>query len=306
MDGIIVVNKPIDMTSSRAVQLICRLFPGQKAGHTGTLDPLATGVLPVCLGRATRLAEYVVQLPKTYRAEITLGKTSDTGDAEGRISETGAVPSLEHGRIEEVLLKFKGEIEQLPPFYSAVKHEGKPLYHWTRKGREVPRRLRTATIFEINLLQLNFEQEPHLVIEVRCSSGTYIRTLAADIGEEIGCGAYLSALVRTAVGPYRLDNALTPEQAAEMAELGRAGEIVLPMDTAVQHLRRISLKDEQLEALRNGLILKPDDRSLLRDIEESAPVRVYDGQGNFKALVSKIDQGGEPGLKTLKYIMQER
>ncbi len=304
MDGIIVINKPAGVTSSRAVQITRKLFPGSKAGHTGTLDPLATGVLPVCLGRATRLAEYIVGLPKIYRAEVVLGKVSDTGDAEGQIREETAVPNLDHRQIEELLLTFKGKIEQLPPRYSAIKYQGKPLYHWTRQGKEVPLKNRPVTIYDLKLVKYNHQCEPHLIFDVACSKGTYIRTLAADIGQVIGCGAYLSALIRSAVGPYRLDDALNLDQAAEMIKLGRGGEIVMRMDTAVMHLPKICLKDKLIEALKNGLVIKFDDQELLKNVYIETPIRIYDQQGNFKALALKIEANDRMGLKTIKFLAQ--
>ncbi len=302
MDGIIVINKPTGITSSRAVQITRRLFSGLKAGHTGTLDPMASGVLPVCLGRATRMAEYVVGLPKRYRAEIVLGKVSDTGDAEGRIETQAEVPHLERRQVEELLLKFKGEIKQLSPQYSAVKYRGKPLYHWTRKGKEVPRKPRIATIYELDLIDINPDHEPHLIIDVQCSKGTYIRTLAADIGHAFGCGGYLSALVRSVVGPYRLEEAVSFDQAAEMIELGKIEDIVQPMDTAVLHFPHIYLDYRQIEQLKNGLIFKPDDQELIREYNPKTPIRVYDQQKNFKALASKIEVDGRFALKTTKFL----
>lgn len=302
MDGIVVVNKPTGVTSSRAVQITRRLFSVAKAGHTGTLDPMASGVLPVCLGRATRLAEYVVGLPKKYRAEIVLGKVSDTGDAEGRIEEQARVPVLERRKAEALLLKFKGEIKQLAPLYSAVKYRGKPLYHWTRKGKEVPQKPRTAIIYELDLIGINPDREPHLIIEVQCSKGTYIRTLAADIGHAFGCGGYLSALVRSAVGPYRLEEAVSFDQAAEMIELGRVADIVQPMDTAVLQFPPVYLDQSQIEMLKNGLILKPEDQDLIGEYNTETPIRVYDQQNNFKALASKIEVDGRFGLKTTKFL----
>ncbi len=302
MNGIVIINKPGGVSSSRVVQIIRKLFPGLKAGHTGTLDPLATGVLPVCLGRATRLAEYIVELPKKYRAEVVLGKVSDTGDAEGIIDQKSSVPALKRSQVEEVLRVFEGNIEQLPPLYSAVKYEGKPLYHWTRKGKEVHRSPRKVTIYNIEIVELNDQREPQLIFDVTCSKGTYIRTLAADIGQSIGCGAYLSSLVRISVGPYNLAKALTPEQVARMVDQGRAGDIIQPMDTAVMHLPQVTLDDKQVEALKNGLVIEPDEQQLIMAVESKMPIRVYDQRGIFKALVSKVAISGRVGLKTIKFL----
>jgi len=302
VNGILIINKPGGVSSSKVVTNIRKLFSGLKAGHTGTLDPLATGVLPICLGRATRLAEYIVELPKKYRAEAVLGKVSDTGDAEGKIVEKSAVPELKYSQVEEVLRGYTGDIEQFPPLYSAVKYEGKPLYHWTRKGREVQLKPRKVTIYDIEIIELTNQREPQLIFDVTCSKGTYIRTLAADIGQSIGCGAYLSALVRNSVGPYQIADALTPEQVVNMVDKGRTRDIILPMDTAVMHLQQVNLDDKQVEALKNGLIIEPDDQELIMGLEDELPIRVYDQRGIFKALVSKVAISGRVGLKTIKYL----
>ncbi len=302
MDGIIVINKPAGMTSSSAVQAVRKIFPGSKAGHTGTLDPLATGVLPVCLGRATRLTEYIIELPKTYRAGIVLGKSTVTGDAEGEIIEDASLPELNREQVEEAVFKFKGEIEQLPPYYSAVKHRGKPLYHWTRKGKEVPRKIRRATIYDIELIHFDPGSEPHLSIRVECSKGTYIRTLAVDIGAELGCGAYLSALERTAVGPFRLEDAYTLPEAAEMAEQDRAAEMVQPMDKSLLQFPELRLESGQVEALKNGLIINLLSGDIPAGLLPGTPIRVYDREGGFKALAALLEGEGRPRLKTLKYL----
>lgn len=302
MDGIIVVNKPGDITSHRVVQSIRKLFPGVKAGHTGTLDPMATGVLPVCLGRATRLSEYIIELQKTYRAEIVLGKISDTEDAAGHIVDKAAVPHLDRGQIEEIISGFTGIIAQLPPLYSAVKHKGKPLYHWTRKGEIVPRRFRKANIYSIDLLEYNRDREPHLVLDVRCSRGTYIRTLAADIGKTIGCGAFLSALNRSAVGPFILKESLTLTEIESLLEQGRYNQVVRKMDTALIYFPQITLEQSQVDALKHGKILMPEQPGLLESLTGDLPIRIYGQDGIFKALACRIEVDDSLGLKTLKYL----
>ncbi|MGM0652549.1 MAG: tRNA pseudouridine(55) synthase TruB [Bacillota bacterium] len=303
MDGIIVLNKQAGDSSNKALQLIKKLFPGHKAGHTGTLDPMATGVLPICLGRATRLSEYIIELPKSYRAEVTFGKVSTTGDSEGEITDKYCKRLPDRFKIKEMLHSFKGEIEQLPPLYSAVKHQGKPLYHWARRGVEVPRRLRKAFIYRIDLLFYDSGSEPQLIFEVDCSRGTYIRSLAMDIGEHAGCGAYLSGLVRTAVGPYNLKDALSPDQVAEYVDRGLADRILWPMDTALQQFPAIELSNEQVEALKNGLELFSDQTGSLSELPLDKPTRLYDRQGVFKALVARFKMKGEDGLKTLKFLL---
>ena len=302
MDGIIVINKQAGDSSNRAVQLAKKIFPGHRAGHTGTLDPMATGVLPICLGRATRLSEYIIELPKSYRAEVTLGKVSSTGDSEGDIIVNPDLKLPDHRQIEDILQSFSGEIEQLPPHYSAVKHQGKPLYHWARQGKEVPRRLRKAIIYRIELLAYDSSSEPQLIFEVDCSRGTYIRTLVMDMGESAGCGAYLSGLVRTAVGPYHLDEALTTDQVAENVEKGCTREIMWPMDSALQQYPAIEMDNQQVEALKNGQELYPDETGLLSGLPLDKPIRLYDRQGEFKALIAKFALQDKAGLKTLKFL----
>ncbi len=302
MDGIIVVNKEVGDSSSRAVQVVKKIFPGQRAGHTGTLDPMATGVLPICLGRATRLSEYVMELPKSYRAEVNLGKISSTGDSEGDIIVTPDAKLPDRRQIEDILQSFSGEIEQLPPHFSAVKHQGKPLYYWARQGKEVPRRIRTANIYRIELLTYDSDSEPQLTFEVDCSKGTYIRTLVMDIGKSARCGAYLSGLVRTAVGPYHLDKALTMDQVAEKADKGSVNEIMWPMDSALQQYPAIRLDYDQVEALKNGQELYPGDTALLSKLPLDKPIRLYDRQGEFKALLTKFALEDKEGLKTLKFL----
>ncbi len=302
MDGIIVVNKSAGITSHRVVQMIRRLFPGVRAGHTGTLDPTATGVLPVCLGRATRLSEYIIELPKTYRAEIVLGKTSDTEDAAGRITEEAAIPSLGRKQIETIISSFTGSIEQLAPLYSAVKYRGKPLYYWTRRGETVPRKIRKANIYSIDLLDFNPEREPHLVLDVHCSRGTYIRTLAADIGKAIGCGAYLSALNRSAVGPFTLKEALKIEEIENLLDSGSGDQVILKMDSALINFPRIDLNQDQVETLRQGKHLTPEQSKQLENYTADLPIRVYDPDGNFKALACRISTEDDFSLKTLKYL----
>lgn len=301
MDGIIVINKLVGDSSNRAVQLVKKIFPGHRAGHTGTLDPMATGVLPICLGRATRLSEYIIELPKSYRAVVTLGKVSSTGDSEGDIIANPDIKLPDHRQIENYLQSFSGEIEQLPPYFSAVKHQGKPLYHWARQGKEVPRRVRKAFIYRIELIAYDIDSEPQLIFEVDCSKGTYIRTLVTDLGESAGCGAYLSGLVRTAVGPYQLDEALTTGQVAELAEKGRSKEVLWPMDSALQQFPAIRLDHQGVEALKNGQEIYLDETGFFSELPFNKPIRLYDRQGFFKALIKKFASGNKEGFKTLKF-----
>lgn len=300
MDGIIVVNKAGGVSSHQVVMSIRKLFPGVKTGHSGTLDPMATGVLPVCLGKGTRLVEYIIELPKKYRASVTFGKTTDTEDATGTVTSVQEVPSLEKKEIEKILESFKGEIKQLPPLYSAVKYKGKPLYHWTRIGEETPRKIRKANIYDIKLLDYNPDREPHLLFETECSRGTYIRTLASDLGKKVGCGAHLSALIRLSVGPYLMSDAFTLEQLAELAELGKTETFLLPLDSAVKQLPKIILGPGDIEALKCGRTVRylPEMETV---IEEDEIFRVHGRDNSFKALARLISTEQGALIKTVKY-----
>ncbi len=302
MDGIIVINKPRDTTSNQVVQTIRRLFQGIKAGHSGTLDPIATGVLPVCLGKATRVAEYIVEYPKTYRAGVTLGVTTDTEDSTGCITGRHDVPCFEHKQIEEALMGYIGSIEQLPPLYSAVKYQGKPLYYWTRTGKAVPRQVRTADIYEIKLLKYSDKHAPQIEVEVKCSKGTYIRTLAADIGRDLACGAHLSSLVRLAVGPFKLENSLTLEKVKELAEKGLYEQMLQPMDSALVHFPKLQLSDDQVQFLKNGQTVSCGCLDKKDQCEKESMIRIYDKEDKFKAIAvyEASDHGGR--LRTIKFL----
>ena len=302
MDWIVNINKANGVSSHGVVQVVRRLFSHIKAGHSGTLDPMATGVLPVCLGRGTRVVEYMIELPKVYRASVVLGKTTDTEDATGATLETKDIPMLERDQVEEILRNFTGRIEQLPPLYSAVKYKGKPLYKWTRLGEEVPRKVRTALIYSIKMLEFNLSREPHLVFDVECSRGTYIRTLAADLGKKIGCGAHLSGLTRLAVGPYMIEHAYNIEELASLASAGCIETAIQPIDSALIQLPQIVLNSNQIEALKQGKLIEYDYFEDLEQINADSPIRVYDQQDVFKAIACIINKDDTRLLKTVKYL----
>ncbi len=199
-NGILLLNKPPFFTSQQVVTQVKRLFKAKKAGHTGSLDPIATGLLPVCLGEATKFSQFLLETDKHYRVEATLGICTDTGTAQGQIVTQRSVPTIDIEHLHKVLTAFKGTLAQIPPIYSALKHEGKPLYHWARKGvTSIPRKPRQITIYELELLNYNANK---LILEVKCSKGTYIRSLVEDIGEALNCGAHVTALHRVSVGDY--------------------------------------------------------------------------------------------------------
>jgi tRNA pseudouridine55 synthase len=245
MNGLLVLDKPPAMTSRDAVNRAQRWFPPKtKLGHTGTLDPLATGVLVLCVGSATRLAEYVQALPKTYETTLRLGARSDTDDADGTIAAVpAAVPPTVEG-IRSALDSFLGEIEQLPPAYSAAKLSGERAYDRARRGEEVALTARTVCVDRIEVLGYGY---PELRLRIDCGKGTYIRSIARDLGEKLGCGAYVAALQRTRVGPF------TPEQAIPLdADAAMARSRLLPLHSAIAHLPRVVLDEPDVLRLRNG------------------------------------------------------
>ncbi len=240
-------DKPLELSSNTALQKVRRLFHAEKAGHTGTLDPLATGLLPVCFGEATKFTIALLDADKGYRATIRLGQRSTTGDAEGEIIETRPV-AVDEASVLAVLAGFMGESRQLPPMHSAIKHQGKPLYEYIRKGETVERELRTVFIHELKLERLEGEE---LEFSVLCSKGTYVRTLAEDIGEALGCGGHLIALRRTRIGEFKLEDAYTLKQLEEMDETQRDA-CLMPLDRLVQNLPRMELDAVQAFRLAQG------------------------------------------------------
>jgi tRNA pseudouridine55 synthase len=229
--GILNVNKPRGMTSFAVVSLVRRLTGIRRVGHAGTLDPVADGVLPICLGQATRIVEYLVSAPKRYRSVIRLGEATDTYDSEGAVVATGDPSGVTREQVEALLGEFTGEIDQLPPMYSAVKFEGRPLYAYARAGKEAPRQARRVTIYWLRLLRF---EVPEVEIELEVGRGAYVRTLAFDLGERLGCHAHLTGLTRTRSGPFVIEEAVTPEQLREGAE-GRTWEQLLhPVDHVLE------------------------------------------------------------------------
>ena len=247
VDGVLLLDKPLGLTSNDALQKARRLFSAAKGGHTGTLDPLATGLLPLCFGEATKFSADLLDADKTYEAVLRLGVTTDSGDAEGVV--TGAVAvDVSESDIFSVLPRFIGDIEQIPPMHSALKRDGRPLYELARQGIEVERAPRAVTIHAIDCLGFAGDT---LTLRVACSKGTYIRVLAADIGQALGCGAHLAALRRTAVGDLDLAGAVTLTELEALDETGRAGRLQ-PVDALLRSLPIMSLEGEAAERFRHG------------------------------------------------------
>ncbi len=247
ISGVLLLDKPLGYSSNQALQKIKLLYQAAKAGHTGTLDPLATGLLPLCFGEATKFAHYLTDADKTYVATLKLGITTNTGDAEGEIQTTRAV-DVSRARFDRACQAFVGEISQIPPMYSALKHEGKAMYEYARAGIEIER---AARVVNIHSIDSNAFEHDVATITVKCSKGTYIRTLAEDIGKYLGCGAHLIGLRRTATANYQISQAIT---LAEFEAMPAAQQklLLLPVDSAVLHLPTITLDADSAFYLQQG------------------------------------------------------
>jgi len=247
VDGVLLLDKPLGLTSNAVLQKARRLFSAAKGGHTGTLDPLATGLLPLCFGEATKFSADLLDADKTYEAVVQLGVTTDSGDADGTVTATAAVDVGIDG-ILQVLPQFTGAIRQIPPMHSALKRDGRPLYELARQGIEVEREARAVTIHAIDCLDFSGDR---LTLRVACSKGTYIRVLAADIGQALGCGAHLAALRRTVVGDLDLGAAVTLAELEALDEAGRAG-CLQPVDTLLRSLPALVVEGEAADRFRHG------------------------------------------------------
>ncbi|MFZ2972648.1 MAG: tRNA pseudouridine(55) synthase TruB [Ferribacterium limneticum] len=247
VDGVLLLDKPIGLTSNDALQKARRLFSAAKGGHTGTLDPLATGLLPLCFGEATKFSADLLDADKTYEAVLKLGVTTDSGDAEGKVTATSTV-NTEKAAILKLLPQFTGDIQQIPPMHSALKRDGRPLYELARQGIVVEREARAVTIYAIDLLDFAGDA---LTLRVACSKGTYIRVLAADIGTALGCGAHLTALRRTRVGDLELDGAVTLAELEGLDEAGRMARLK-PVDALLLTLPILTVEGEAAQRFSHG------------------------------------------------------
>lgn len=274
------------MTSFRVVAQVRKLSGERKVGHSGTLDPDATGVLPILLGRATKLARFLVESSKVYRARIELGRATTTYDASGTTTGEGDASSLTLEQIESAINSFCGPIEQIPPMYSAIKHQGRPLYHLARSGIEVPRKPRRITIYRLDLLDW---QSPLLSIEVECSKGTYIRSLAHDLGQLLGCGGHLEGLVRRRTGIFHIEQAITLAELEDAFDHGYWEAIIHPPDIVLSHLAAIVVDAAGEEALAYGRPLALGDGEEAGSGEER---RAYSSDGRFVALLRFNSENG--------------
>ncbi len=301
MNGIINVLKPPGMTSFDVVAYLRRILKTKKVGHTGTLDPGVAGVLTICIGNATKSIEYFTETDKYYRAELTLGISTDTQDSSGEIVRECKV-DFEKDQIIEAINWFIGKYEQVPPMYSAVKVGGKKLYELARKGITVERKSREVEIYSINILDVkcinNFTK---VLFDVKCSKGTYIRTLCSDIGEKLGCGGHMSFLIRTRAGEFDISTSLTLEEIVELSNLNRFQEKIFKTDSVFKDLNKIVLNGEEQKKLTNGVHVKLKNTGY----KISEKIRVYDSENNFLALGEIIISFGSLYLKSIKSFWNE-
>ena len=281
--GVFLLDKPQGMSSNDIMQKVKRIFQANKAGHTGALDPLATGMLPICLGEATKFSQFLLDADKRYLVTAKLGERTDTSDAEGQIVETRDV-NVKTPEILTALEQFRGNILQVPTMFSALKYNGKPLYEYARQGITVEREARPITIFELNFIEYN---APYLTLEVHCSKGTYIRTLVDDLGEALGCGAHVTMLRRTAVADYPTEKMLdwhALQSLAEQQDLALLDALLLPMDTAVAKLPALTLNENQTQGIGFGQRIKFDNPNRLQ-----GQVRLFSHENRFLG-VAVIDE----------------
>ncbi len=307
MNGILNVLKPAGMTSFDVIGYMRRITGQRKIGHAGTLDPSAVGVLPLCLGNATRALEFMIDKDKVYRAELTLGISTDTQDSSGTVLSFLSVDKTEN-EIKKVIADFMGSIEQLPPMYSAIKIGGKKLYELARQGHTVERESRIIHIFNIDIIRIwddntIFESEgstkefavKKVLFDVHCSKGTYIRTLCHDIGEKLGCGGHMSFLVRTRAGQYSLDNALTMEEILQLSETKSLEDHLLPVEKIFEEYDIIKLNKEELFKYNNGVWLEVE-----KNRYKNSFCRVYDNN-SFLGLGEVFEKGNKLYLKSKKF-----
>ena len=270
ISGIVVLDKALGVSSNGALQEAKRIYDANKAGHTGSLDPLATGVLPLCFGEATKVSQFLLDSDKKYRARIKLGVRTDSGDSEGNVIFSCGDFQISRAKVEKGLKNFKGEIEQIPPMYSALKVNGVPLYKMARKGETIEREARPVTIYSIELTEFSADE---IELEIACSKGTYIRTIADDLGELLGCGAHVTALRRTQAGVFTEDDCVTAQSLKsekEAAGFDQIDQHLIPMDEAIADLPEVVLPSITASCIKKGQAV------LVRHLPEEGLVRLYE------------------------------
>ncbi len=291
LDGILVLDKPEGMSSNRALQQAKGLYFAAKAGHTGSLDPLATGVLPLCFGEATKFSRFLLDADKAYTSTFVLGVVTASGDAEGEVLETRDASGLDQARVETALAAFRGDIEQVPSMYSAIKQDGQPLYKLARAGKEVERKSRRVTVYHLELLALRDAADSgraELDVSLRCSKGTYVRSIAEDLGRALGCGAHVSRLRRTQAGPFKLEDSV-PMPALEALKqndkLLEMDQLLLPADTAVNALPLVEL------TASGGFYIRQGQPVMVPNAPCNGMVRVALETGEFLGVGEILDDG---------------
>lgn len=295
--GIINVYKEKGYTSHDVVAKLRGIAGQKKIGHTGTLDPDAEGVLPVCLGKATKVCELLTDKDKTYRAVLFLGQTTDTQDASGTVLETSDISNLNESQVTEAVQSFVGEYAQIPPMYSALKVGGKKLYELAREGKTVERKARNVKIHSIKILCVDL---PRVEMEVSCSKGTYIRTLCHDIGEKLGVGGCMESLLRVRVGRFVLADSLRLSEIQKAKEDGNLEKILQPIDSVFEQYRAVRIRSDQEKRLQNGNSFRKPDR--LQNYDDQEMVRVYDSNGHFAAVYRYVEKDHE--FRIVKMFLQ--
>ena len=304
INGVILLDKPTGISSNDALQKVKRIYFAEKAGHTGALDPLATGMLPICLGEATKFSQFLLDSDKRYRVIAKLGERTDTSDSDGEVVETRPIDvNLE--KLEACIDTFRGESDQVPSMFSALKYQGKPLYEYARKGIEVPRESRKITVYEIVLHRFESDE---VEMEVHCSKGTYIRTIVDDLGEMLGCGAHVTMLRRTGVAKYPYEKMVTLEQLNELLEQAHRDEVapkelldplLLPMDTAVEDLPEVNLNAELTNLVQHGMPVQ------VLGAPEGTPIRMTSGEDKLFIGVAEVNDDGKVAPKRLVVFRDE-
>jgi tRNA pseudouridine55 synthase len=305
LDGVLNINKETGWTSHDVVAKVRHLLGGVKVGHAGTLDPMAIGVLPVLVGRATRLAEYLVEWDKEYEAVLRLGETTDTQDASGTVLERRSTEAVTPERIREIVARFRGPLEQVPPMYSAVKVDGVPLYKAARAGKTIAREPRTVVLHVLEVVAVH---ERDVTLRVVCSKGTYVRTLCADIGEALGVGGHLRSLVRTRVGPFTLDQALTVDDVATHHALGQLRYDLHSLDQVLDRLPCVEVDDQAAARAKHGVPVSPErvvsGHEAAVGAKPGTPIRIHDSQGRLVAIGRSPESQSQP-MRIEKVLMSQ-
>ncbi len=296
--GLLIVDKPAGWTSHDVVAKLRKTLGVRKVGHAGTLDPDATGLLPICVGRATRIVEYLIEIPKAYRVQLKLGEETDTEDASGRVIKRCEPREITDSEIQAAVKRFQGEVRQVPPMFSAIRKNGRRLYEYARAGEEVPREARAVTIYDIRNLQCKL---PYISFEVRCSKGTYIRSLCRDIGRELGVGAHLTELCRTESATFTEKDAYPLSELIDM-EREEVLSMLIPMDLPLGHFEPVSVRSDRIRKICHGQPLTLDDLYERKEVLKMGEhLRIYSEKGRFLA-IGKADRSsaGETVIRPRK------